>query len=101
MVGRAGRPQYNDKGYACVYVKQDRKNFYRRYINDPFPIESQFEKSLLSNINAEIAAHTIQSRQDCFDYLTWSYYFIRIARNPDYYNTTLEGIKDYLINLIN
>lgn len=40
MVGRAGRPQYNDKGFACVYVEKSKKNFYRKYLNDPFPIES-------------------------------------------------------------
>lgn len=40
MVGRAGRPQFNDKGFACVYVEKSKKNFYRKYLNDPFPIES-------------------------------------------------------------
>jgi activating signal cointegrator complex subunit 3 len=42
MVGRAGRPQFNDKGYACVYVEKSKKNFYRKYLNDPFPIESVY-----------------------------------------------------------
>jgi activating signal cointegrator complex subunit 3 len=41
MVGRAGRPQFNDTGFACVYVEKSKKNFYRKYLNDPFPIESQ------------------------------------------------------------
>lgn len=40
MVGRAGRPQFNEKGYACIYVEKSKKSFYRRYLNDPFPIES-------------------------------------------------------------
>lgn len=40
MVGRAGRPQFNDEGTACVYLENSKKNFYRKYLNDPFPIES-------------------------------------------------------------
>jgi activating signal cointegrator complex subunit 3 len=38
MIGRAGRPQFDDKGVAVVYCEQSKKNFYRRYLNDPFPI---------------------------------------------------------------
>jgi activating signal cointegrator complex subunit 3 len=41
MVGRAGRHKFNDTGFACVYVEKSKKNFYRKYLNDPFPIESQ------------------------------------------------------------
>ena len=40
MIGRAGRPQFDTFGIACVFVEQTKKNFYRKYLNDPFPIES-------------------------------------------------------------
>ena len=40
MIGRAGRPQFDDKGVAVVYVESSKKNFYRKFLNDPFPIES-------------------------------------------------------------
>ena len=38
MICRAGRPQYDDKGVAMVYVENSKKNFYRKFLNDPFPI---------------------------------------------------------------
>ena len=40
MIGRAGRPQFDTEGIACVFVEQSKKNFYRKYLNDPFPVES-------------------------------------------------------------
>ena len=46
MIGRAGRPQYDDKGVAVVYVEASKKNFYRKFLNDPFPIESSLQEQL-------------------------------------------------------
>jgi activating signal cointegrator complex subunit 3 len=40
MIGRAGRPQFDTFGVACVFVEASKKNFYRKYLNDPFPVES-------------------------------------------------------------
>lgn len=62
MIGRAGRPQFDDKGIACVYVEQTKKNFYRQYLNDPFPIESALLGQLHDHINAEIANGTISNK---------------------------------------
>lgn len=85
MVGRAGRPQFNDKGFACVYVEKNKKNFYRKYLNDPFPIESRLTTQLAEHISAEVNSGTITNKQHCMDYLTWTYWFRRISRNPLFY----------------
>ena len=52
MIGRAGRPQFDDKGVAVVYVESSKKNFYRKFLNDPFPIESSLMEQLEDHINA-------------------------------------------------
>lgn len=103
MVGRAGRPQFNDTGFACVYVEKSKKNFYRKYLNDPFPIESALKEQLSEHINAEISSGTITNKQNCMEFLTWTYYFRRITRNPLYYDidkTDHHSIQQYLIELI-
>lgn len=103
MVGRAGRPQFNDEGYACVYVEKSKKNFYRKYLNEPFPIESEFLTQLSEHLNAEIAIGTVKNKKQCIDYLTWTYFFKRIIRNPTFYgikDREKETIKNFLINLI-
>lgn len=63
MIGRAGRPQFDDKGIACVFVEQSKKNFYRKYLNDPFPIESSLASQIHDHFNAEIACGTIMNKQ--------------------------------------
>ena len=62
MIGRAGRPQFDTKGIACVFVEQSKKNFYRKYLNDPFPIESQLISQLYDHFNAEISCGTIGNK---------------------------------------
>jgi activating signal cointegrator complex subunit 3 len=103
MVGRAGRPQFNDKGFACVYVEKSKKNFYRKYLNDPFPIESRLKGQLADHINAEINAGTITNKQNCMEYLTWTYFFRRITRNPLFYEvpaSDTDSIRKFVVDLI-
>ncbi|CAD2219534.1 RNA helicase [Angomonas deanei] len=89
MVGRAGRPQFDTEGVAQVLCHEPKKGFYRRFLYDPFPVESALHQQLHVHINAEIVSGTIATRQDAVNYLTWTYLFRRIARNPSYY-----GLED-------
>lgn len=48
-------------------------------------------------------AGTVKSRQEALDYLTWTYFFRRLLRNPTYYGlVSLEeaDINRYLSSLI-
>jgi replicative superfamily II helicase len=40
MMGRAGRPQFDTVGIAVVMVHAPKKNFYKRFLYEPFPVES-------------------------------------------------------------
>uniref|UniRef100_A0A3P9AM31 Activating signal cointegrator 1 complex subunit 3 n=1 Tax=Esox lucius TaxID=8010 RepID=A0A3P9AM31_ESOLU len=95
MMGRAGRPQYDDQGKAVILVHDIKKDFYKKFLYEPFPVES----SLICNI----AAGTIASKQDAMDYITWTYFFRRLVMNPSYYSLddiTHETINKYLSNLV-
>lgn len=52
MIGRAGRPQFDDRGVAVVYCESSKKNFYRKFLNDPFPIESSLLEQIADHVNA-------------------------------------------------
>jgi activating signal cointegrator complex subunit 3 len=41
MMGRAGRPQFDDKGTAMVFVHDVKKQFYKKFLYEPFPVESR------------------------------------------------------------
>ena len=37
MMGRAGRPQFDDSGIAVIMVHDVKKNFYKKFLYEPFP----------------------------------------------------------------
>ncbi|XP_028326089.1 activating signal cointegrator 1 complex subunit 3 isoform X2 [Gouania willdenowi] len=96
MMGRAGRPQFDDQGKAVILVQDIKKDFYKKFLYEPFPVESSLLAVLSDHLNAEIAAGTISSKQDAMDYITWTYFFRRLVMNPSYYN--LEDVSHKSIN---
>eukprot|EP01094_Clydonella_sp_ATCC50884_P027738 TRINITY_DN8091_c1_g1_i2.p1 TRINITY_DN8091_c1_g1~~TRINITY_DN8091_c1_g1_i2.p1 ORF type:complete len:1749 (+),score=740.80 TRINITY_DN8091_c1_g1_i2:384-5249(+) len=89
MMGRAGRPQFDDSGVAVIMVHEPKKNFYKKFLYEPFPVESSLLDVLHDHIMAEVVSGTIADRQDAMDYLTWTYFYRRLLVNPSYYG--LEG----------
>ncbi|XP_061571388.1 activating signal cointegrator 1 complex subunit 3 isoform X2 [Cololabis saira] len=103
MMGRAGRPQFDDQGKAVILVHDIKKDFYKKFLYEPFPVESSLLGVLSDHLNAEIAAGTISSKQDAMDYITWTYFFRRLVMNPSYYNLediSHESINKYLSTLV-
>ena len=114
MMGRAGRPQFDTHGVAVILVHEPKKNFYKKFLYEPFPVESHLavrrrarhcsvfpfrvtlvpacgvgfcdcrclQSCLHDHINAEVAGGTITSREDAVDYLSWTYFFRRLVKNP-------------------
>ncbi|KAM8954511.1 activating signal cointegrator 1 complex subunit 3 isoform 1-T1 [Pelodytes ibericus] len=103
MMGRAGRPQFDDQGKAVILVHDIKKDFYKKFLYEPFPVESSLLEVLSDHLNAEIAAGTITSKQDAMDYITWTYFFRRLMMNPSYYNLEDVGhetMNKFLSNLV-
>lgn len=104
MMGRAGRPQFDKHGVAVVMVHEPKKSFYKKFLYEPFPVESSLHLQLEDHLNAEIASGTIESTQDCIDYLTWTFFLRRLMQNPSFYGldgTDSDSVSMYLSNLIN
>ncbi|TNN71058.1 Activating signal cointegrator 1 complex subunit 3 [Liparis tanakae] len=103
MMGRAGRPQFDDQGKAVILVHDIKKDFYKKFLYEPFPVESSLLSVLSDHLNAEIAAGTISSKQDAMDYITWTYFFRRLVMNPSYYSledVSHESINKFLSGLV-
>mmetsp|Transcript_35097 Transcript_35097/g.59441 ORF Transcript_35097/g.59441 Transcript_35097/m.59441 type:complete len:2046 (+) Transcript_35097:92-6229(+) len=103
MMGRAGRPQFDTTGTACVLVQDSKKNFYHKFLHSPFPVESSLLDCLHNYINAEIVGGAIQSLQDAVDYLTWTFLFRRLLMNPSYYglkDASPEAVNAFLLELL-
>ncbi|KAJ2767149.1 activating signal cointegrator 1 complex subunit 3 [Coemansia nantahalensis] len=103
MVGRAGRPQFDDSAVARIFVTDAKKDFYKKFLHAPFPVESSLHRHLREHINAEIAAGSIASAQDAVEYLSWTYLFRRLRQNPTYYgveDTTDAGVNRHLSRMV-
>ncbi|KAH8550562.1 Sec63 Brl domain-containing protein [Umbelopsis sp. PMI_123] len=104
MMGRAGRPQFDNTGIARIFAHDGKKNFLKRFLHEPFPVESSLHKFMDDHIGAEIVAGTITSKQDALDYLTWTYFYRRLQQNPTYYgleDASQGGVNAFLSQTIN
>ena len=56
----------------------------------------------MDHLNAEIASGTLLTRQNCMDYLTWTYFFRRLTKNPAYYKLqNAAELNEFLKGLVN
>ncbi|CAB3404822.1 unnamed protein product [Caenorhabditis bovis] len=91
MMGRAGRPQYDDSAVAVIYVQDSKKLFYKKFLYEPFPVESSLLPVLPNHVNAEISSGTIDSKQGIVEYLSGTYLYRRLFANPNFYGLEEES----------
>ncbi len=91
MLGRAGRPQFDNSGVARIFTKDSKKDFYKHFLHTGFPVESSLHTVLDNHLCAEICAETIITKQDALDYLTWTFFFRRLHKNPSYYGLEISA----------
>jgi pre-mRNA-splicing helicase BRR2 len=103
MIGLASRPLVDESGVAVVLCQAPKKDYLKRLLHDPLPVESHLDQFLHDHICAEVVTKTIENKQDAVDYLTWTFYYRRLTQNPNYYN--LQGVSsrhlsDHLSELV-
>lgn len=91
MLGRAGRPQFDTSGIARIFTQEAKKAFYKHFLHTGFPVESSLHNVLENHLGAEASAGTISTKQDALDYLTWTFFFRRLHKNPSYYGLEISS----------
>ena len=99
MLGRAGRPGYDDQGYAWVVCDSTDADRYRRLLREGKTIQSQLadrdsrpdgkspsdstrgpvSTDLAVHLNAEIALGFVGDLQDALDWLGETFYYVTVA----------------------
>ncbi|WP_440766329.1 DEAD/DEAH box helicase [Natronorubrum sp. DTA7] len=102
MLGRAGRPGYDDIGYGWVVCDGSDADKYRRLLRDGKEIESRLAETLETHLNAEIAMGTITDLEDVMDWLETTFYYVRGQSKPEEYDfPNLRGrVRDCLEQLV-
>ncbi|KAI9009744.1 Sec63 Brl domain-containing protein [Gaertneriomyces semiglobifer] len=95
MLGRAGRPQFDDSGTAVIMTDMDSKKKYEDLVCGRHIIESNLHESLIEHLNAEVALGAIKSKNLAMEWLRSTFLYVRMKRNPSYYKlkncSTAEG----------
>ncbi|KAL6768281.1 hypothetical protein ACKKBF_B38500 [Auxenochlorella protothecoides x Auxenochlorella symbiontica] len=103
MLGRASRPGIDASGIAVLMCHAPRKEYYKKFLFEPLPVDSHLDAVLHDTLAAEVVTRTVTNKQDAVDYLTWTLYYRRLGANPNYYGMTGSShrhISDHLSDLV-
>jgi len=103
MMGRAGRPDKDESGKCVILCHAPKKDYYKKFLYEPLPIESHLDHHLADHMNSEVVTKTVANKQDAVDYLTWTFLYRRFTQNPNYYNLTgvsHRHLSDHMSELI-
>ncbi|CAI4060676.1 hypothetical protein SKDZ_05G2530 [Saccharomyces kudriavzevii ZP591] len=90
-------------GKVLILTSHSMKAYYKKFLAEPLPTESFLQYNIHDTLNNEIANSIIQSKQDCVDWFTYSYFYRRLHGNPSYYgvkDTSPYGISVFLTDLV-
>lgn len=96
MLHMMGRYEPVSSGKCVLLCHAPKKDYLKKLLYDPLPIESHLDSYLHDPLNAEIVTKTVSSMQDAIDYMTWSFLYRRLPKNPTYYG--LRGTSNVFLS---
>ena len=103
MLGMTGRVGTDKSCKGVLMTNAVKRDYYKRFLNEALPIESQLQSFLPDVYVTEISSKNITSMQDALDWETYTFFYRRVLSNPSYYgceDTSHEGLSVFLSNQI-
>ena len=94
IFGRAGRPQFDKSGHGLIITSHDKLAHYLSLLTNQFPIESNFVSQLSDNLNAEISLGTVTNTSEAVEWLSYTYLYIRMRKNPQVYGIKYQELRE-------
>lgn len=94
MIGRAGRPQYDNKGVSVIMTEEGSVNKYNSSNEYNFQIESKLKTKMIEYINHEIVMNTIQNMEMGVLWLRNTFWFIRLTSLDQKVSRDTGNIKE-------
>jgi ATP-dependent DNA helicase HFM1/MER3 len=85
MIGRAGRPQFDQTAVAVILTTHDKRSWWERASVGKAPLESSLLDALSDHLNAEVASRTVTSTADALAWLSSTFLSVRLAAVPAAY----------------
>ena len=92
MLGRAGRPQYENSACAVILTHEDRVERYQKIVSGQDLLESTLHRNLIEHLNAEIGLGTIFNLESAKKWLASTFLRVRLLKNPAHYQLK-EGVS--------
>jgi pre-mRNA-splicing helicase BRR2 len=103
MLHMMGRQESTSSGKCVILCHAPKKEYLKKLLYDPLPVESHLDSYLHDPLNSEVVTKTITSMQDAIDYLTWSFLYRRLTKNPTYYGmqgTSNAYLSEHLSEMV-
>jgi len=103
MFGKATRPLEDKQSRGVLMVPAVKREYYKKFLNEALPIESQLHVYLHDAFVSEITTKMIESAEDAINWTTFTYFYRRLLANPSYYSltdTSHEGLSSHLSELV-
>ncbi|KAF2130634.1 hypothetical protein P153DRAFT_288291 [Dothidotthia symphoricarpi CBS 119687] len=91
MLGRAGRPQFDDSAVAVIMTRQAKVSRYEMMVTGQDLLESKLHLNLIDHMNAETGLGTIRDLDSARNWLTGTFLYVRLKQNPEHYK--LQGAR--------
>ncbi|GAB1315431.1 ATP-dependent DNA helicase MER3 [Madurella fahalii] len=88
MLGRAGRPQFDDSAIAIILTRAANKARYQKMVTGQETLESTLHLNLIEHLNSEICLGTISNLSSAKTWLGGTFLSVRLRHNPGYYQLT-------------
>jgi activating signal cointegrator complex subunit 3 len=85
IFGRAGRPQFDTFGEATLITTHDKLTHYLGMMTRQLPIESRFVSHIADHLCAEVSLGTVATIEEAVKWISYTYLFVRMRRNPMVY----------------
>ncbi|AOA60847.1 RNA-dependent ATPase RNA helicase [Komagataella phaffii CBS 7435] len=88
---------------ALIVTNSGKLDYYTKFLSEPLPVESHLSLFLTDAFVNEISCQVVRNRQDCIDWLTYTFFYRRLQLNPSYYGVTdvsSVGLSEYLSELV-
>ncbi|TPX60937.1 hypothetical protein PhCBS80983_g01485 [Powellomyces hirtus] len=85
MLGRAGRPQFDDSGTAVIMTDLANVHKYQDMVTGKQIIESSLHENLIEHLNSEVVLGSINSFESASEWLQSSFLYVRMRKNPAHY----------------
>ncbi|KAL4779306.1 Sec63 Brl domain-containing protein [Aspergillus varians] len=94
MLGRAGRPQFDDSAIAVILTRKERVSHYERLVSGSESLESCLHLNLIDHLNAEIGLGNVTGLESATTWLAGTFLFVRLRRNPTHYKLKEGANRD-------